>query len=51
MYVSKGIGTSILPFRFGARAEVAVFDSIRIKKKYTKLKNGSFLIWSSHSKP
>jgi len=26
MYVSKGIGTSILPIRFGSRAEVAVFD-------------------------
>lgn len=26
MYVSKGIGTSILPIRFGARAEVAVFS-------------------------
>lgn len=25
MYVSKGIGTSILPMRFGARAEAAVF--------------------------
>ncbi|MES2829994.1 MAG: metallophosphoesterase [Bacteroidota bacterium] len=25
MYVSKGIGTSLLPVRFGARAEVAVF--------------------------
>lgn len=25
MYVSRGIGTSILPVRFGARAEVAVF--------------------------
>lgn len=25
MYVSKGIGTSILPIRFGARAEIAVF--------------------------
>ncbi len=26
MYVSKGIGTSILPFRFGARAEVTEMD-------------------------
>ncbi|RZL12938.1 MAG: metallophosphoesterase [Pedobacter sp.] len=26
MYVSKGVGTSIVPIRFGARAEVAVFD-------------------------
>ncbi|WP_375239555.1 metallophosphoesterase [Aurantibacter sp.] len=26
MYVSKGIGTSILPIRFGSRSEVAVFD-------------------------
>lgn len=25
MYVSRGIGTSVLPVRFGARAEVAVF--------------------------
>lgn len=25
MYVSKGIGTSILPLRFGARAEIAIF--------------------------
>ena len=25
MYVSKGIGTSILPMRFGSRAEIAVF--------------------------
>jgi len=25
MYVSKGIGTSLLPIRFGARAEIAVF--------------------------
>jgi predicted MPP superfamily phosphohydrolase len=26
LYVSKGIGTSALPFRFGARAEVTVFE-------------------------
>jgi predicted MPP superfamily phosphohydrolase len=26
MYVSRGIGTSVLPIRFGARPEVAVFD-------------------------
>ncbi len=26
MYVSKGIGTSILPVRFGSRSEVAVFN-------------------------
>jgi len=26
LYVSKGIGTSILPIRFGARAELAVFN-------------------------
>ncbi|MCK0125647.1 metallophosphoesterase [Gelidibacter sp. F2691] len=26
MYISKGIGTGVLPFRLGARAEVAVFD-------------------------
>ena len=26
MYISKGIGTSVLPIRLGARAEVAVFD-------------------------
>jgi predicted MPP superfamily phosphohydrolase len=26
MYVSKGIGTSIFPIRFGSRAEVVVFD-------------------------
>ncbi len=26
LYVSKGIGTSILPIRFGARAEVAIFE-------------------------
>jgi predicted MPP superfamily phosphohydrolase len=26
MYVSRGIGTSIFPIRFGARPEVAVFD-------------------------
>lgn len=25
MYVSKGVGTSVLPMRFGARAEIAVF--------------------------
>ncbi len=25
MYVSKGIGTSILPLRFGARAEISIF--------------------------
>lgn len=25
MYVSKGIGTTLLPFRFGSRAEVALF--------------------------
>jgi uncharacterized protein len=24
MYVCKGVGTSILPFRFGARAEIAI---------------------------
>jgi uncharacterized protein len=27
-YVSKGIGTSILPVRFGARAEIAIFNLI-----------------------
>jgi uncharacterized protein len=26
MYVSKGIGTSIFPARFGARAEIAIFN-------------------------
>ena len=26
LYVSKGIGTSVLPVRFGARAEIAVFN-------------------------
>ncbi|WP_207425906.1 metallophosphoesterase [Pedobacter sp. SYSU D00535] len=26
LYVSKGIGTSILPIRFGARSEIAVFN-------------------------
>lgn len=26
LYVSKGIGTSLLPIRFGARAELAVFE-------------------------
>ncbi len=26
LYVSKGIGTSILPIRFGARAEVVIFE-------------------------
>ena len=26
MYVSKGIGTSILPIRFGARAEMVAFE-------------------------
>jgi predicted MPP superfamily phosphohydrolase len=26
LYVSKGIGTSILPIRLGARAEIAVFN-------------------------
>lgn len=26
LYVSKGIGTSILPIRFGARAEISVFN-------------------------
>ncbi|QHT72070.1 metallophosphoesterase [Rhodocytophaga rosea] len=26
IYVSKGIGTSILPLRFGARAEIAIFN-------------------------
>lgn len=26
LYVSKGVGTSILPIRFGARAEIAVFN-------------------------
>jgi predicted MPP superfamily phosphohydrolase len=26
LYVSKGIGTSLLPVRFGARAEIAVFE-------------------------
>ncbi|SFH20823.1 metallophosphoesterase [Pedobacter insulae] len=26
VYVSKGIGTSILPIRFGARAEIAIFN-------------------------
>jgi predicted MPP superfamily phosphohydrolase len=26
LYVSKGIGTSILPIRFGARAEVTIFE-------------------------
>ncbi len=26
MYVSKGIGTSVLPIRFGARAEMVVFE-------------------------
>jgi predicted MPP superfamily phosphohydrolase len=29
MYVSKGIGTSILPIRFGTRAEIAVFHFIK----------------------
>jgi predicted MPP superfamily phosphohydrolase len=29
MYVSKGIGTSILPIRFGSRAEIAVFHFIK----------------------
>lgn len=28
MYVSKGIGTSILPIRFGARAEISVFNFV-----------------------
>jgi predicted MPP superfamily phosphohydrolase len=26
LYVSKGIGTSVLPARLGARPEIAVFD-------------------------
>jgi predicted MPP superfamily phosphohydrolase len=26
LYVSKGIGTSVIPFRLGSRAEVAVFE-------------------------
>jgi len=26
LYVSKGIGTSVIPFRFGARAEVTIFE-------------------------
>jgi predicted MPP superfamily phosphohydrolase len=26
LYVSKGLGTSMLPIRFGSRAEIAVFD-------------------------
>jgi len=26
LYVSKGIGTSILPIRFGARAEISIFN-------------------------
>ncbi|MFC2138526.1 metallophosphoesterase [Bacteroidota bacterium] len=26
LYVSKGVGTSILPIRFGARAEITIFD-------------------------
>lgn len=26
LYVSKGLGTSVLPIRFGARPEIAVFD-------------------------
>ena len=26
MYVSKGIGTSVLPVRFGSRAEIAIFN-------------------------
>lgn len=26
LYVSKGLGTSVLPMRFGARPEIAVFD-------------------------
>jgi predicted MPP superfamily phosphohydrolase len=28
LYVSKGIGTSILPARFGARAEIAIFNLV-----------------------
>ena len=27
LYISKGIGTSVAPIRFGARPEIAVFDS------------------------
>jgi predicted MPP superfamily phosphohydrolase len=27
LYVSKGVGTSVVPFRFGSRPEIAVFDS------------------------
>lgn len=27
LYVSRGIGTSVAPFRFGSRPEIAVFDS------------------------
>jgi predicted MPP superfamily phosphohydrolase len=26
LYVSKGVGTSIFPARFGARAEIAIFN-------------------------
>jgi predicted MPP superfamily phosphohydrolase len=26
VYVSRGVGTSVLPIRFGARPEVAVID-------------------------
>jgi len=26
LYVSKGLGTSVLPFRLGARPEIAVFE-------------------------
>lgn len=27
LYVSRGVGTSVAPFRFGSRPEIAVFDS------------------------
>lgn len=33
MYVSKGIGTSILPIRFGARAEMVEIEILRLKKR------------------
>jgi len=28
LYVSAGLGTSLLPVRFGARPEIAVFDFV-----------------------
>lgn len=36
LYVSRGIGTSVLPIRFGSRAEMAVFFLKNVSSNHTK---------------